>query len=70
MGYITLSVSTFGILNFADWIASFDGCGGFMDFEMWTWEFLGSFESSEQAVEAKLKDENLCESQDIKEYYL
>lgn len=37
---------------------------------MWTWEFLGAFESTEQAVEAKIKDEDLQRSQIIEEYYL
>lgn len=70
MGYIALSVSTLGILNFAHWVVSLDGCGGFMDFEQWTWEFLGVFESTEQAVEAKIKHEDLQRSQIIEEYYL
>lgn len=70
LGYIALSVSTLGILNIADWLVSFDGCGGFMNFEMWTWEFLGAFESTEQAIEAKIKNEDLQRSQIVEEYYL
>lgn len=70
VGYIALSISTLGIVNLADWCCSFDGSGGFMDFEMWTWQFLGAFESTEQAVEAKLKDEESRRSQIIEEYYL
>jgi hypothetical protein len=41
-----------------------------MDLESCTWESLGVFETSEQAVEAKLKDEDSQRSQVIKEYYL
>ena len=70
LGFIAASVGTLGILNLADWFVSLDGCGGFMDFEMWTWEFLGAFESTEQAVEAKVKNENLQRSQITEEYYL
>lgn len=70
LGYIALSVSTFGILNFADWVMSLESSVSFMDFEMWTWEFLGVFESTEQAVEAKIKDEDLQRSQIVEEYFL
>ena len=71
LGYIALSLSTFGILNFVDWVMSLDGSTvGFMDFEMWSWEFLGVFESTEQAVEVKIKDEDLKRSQIVEEYFL
>lgn len=70
LGFFALSVSTFGILNFADWVISFDGSGGFMDFEQWTWEIIGAYDSSEDAVEAKVKDEDSLRSQVIEEYYL
>jgi hypothetical protein len=71
LGYIALCVATFGILNLADWLSSFDGIsGGFMDFEAWTWVFLGCFESSELAVEAKIRDECFSDRESPKEYYL
>lgn len=71
LGFVALSIATLGILNFADWVLSLDGqLGGFMDFEAWTWEYLGSFDSTELAVEAKQRNENFSSDSDIKEYYL
>lgn len=70
LGFIALSVATFGILQLADWVISLDGGSGFMDFEMWTWKYIGCFDNSELAVAAKLEDENLRRSQIVEEYYL
>lgn len=70
LGFVALSVATLGIFNFAEWAMNHDGFSWFMDFEQWTWELIGAYDSTEDAVEAKVKDEDSQRSQVIEEYYL
>jgi|GEM_PF-6612784 len=71
LGFVLLSIFTLGIINFIEWVMNQEGfTAGIMDFKEWTWEYIGSFENSELAVAAKLKDEDLGRSQIIEEYYL
>lgn len=70
LGFVVLSVATLGIFNFAEWAMNRDGFSWFMDFEQWTWELIFDFGSTEDAVEAKVKDEESQRSQVIEEYYL
>lgn len=71
LGYVALTIATGGLLHFVDWAVSLDGSYGvIMDFEMWTWRYIGCYDNSELAVAAKLEDENLQRSQITEEYYL